>query len=645
LSTLIENDQRSPVADGTHLRYRPDLDGLRALAVLAVVGSHVSLRSFDGGYVGVDVFFVISGYLIGGILLREVGRQGRVNYVDFYERRIRRIFPALLAMLLAVAIVTYLVLLPKDLLNFAKMGTSALLFSANIYLSRSGGYFDFEAANNFLTHTWSLGVEEQFYIVLPPFLMLFRSRIANGRIRSVIAWTAAISFAISVPAVYFAPTGSFYLLPTRIWELMAGVLAYLYGPQVCRLAGRWQSVLAAIGLVAILLPIALYTRRTLFPGLSALPPCLGAALIIATGSTFVHRMLSWRVCVLIGQISYSLYLWHWPIVVYNKMYPFSPQHERLMKLGVIGLSLVIAYLSWRWIETPFRKGRFKPSRAGVFWFAGVCSAAFLAFFLLISVTNGAAYRFSPFEQQIASYRQSGGSLQHFRVGKCFIEKPTAASEPDWDACLKPDPARPNYLLLGSSLMAQLHDGLSEVYPEIHFLQATSPNCNIKDPAEAPGREGCSVLMHYIFADYLAHNKIDAVMFQVEPEDTTPEELTAAIGFFRQRGIRVYVIGSQVNYDLPGPALAIASLRDPKGFRLTDHVTDVTDEDDPHKSVAQAAGATWLSMREALCNTGACRILAAPGVPMETDQEHLTYDGTLFVARNWRSRGLLLPSSR
>jgi peptidoglycan/LPS O-acetylase OafA/YrhL len=629
--------------DAFHLRYRRELDGLRAIAVLAVVASHIQLHFFDGGFVGVDVFFVISGYLIGSILLREVAAKGRIDYAEFYERRIRRIMPALLTMLVAVAAVAYLVFLPKDLIEFSKMGAAALLFSANIYLSRSGGYFDFEAANNFLTHTWSLGVEEQFYIVLPPLLMLFRRKVANGTIGTLIAWIAGISFAVSIPAAYLAPTGTFYLLPTRIWELLLGTLTYLHAGRIGRLSPRMQGVLAWIGLLAICLPIVFYSRQIVFPGLSALPPCAGAALLIATGATLVHRMLSWRGCVLIGQISYSLYLWHWPIVVYNRMYPLS-SNPHVVKLAILALSLAIAYGSWRWIETPFRQGRLRPSRKTLFALSGGLSGAVLIFFLAIVMTRGAAYRFSPAEQGIASYRQSGGSIEHFRVGQCFIERPTEANLPDWNECLKPDPSRPNYLLLGSSLIAQLRDALQQTYPGIHFLQATSPSCAVRSPASQDGGKGCPALMRFIFADYLAHTQVDAVLFQVEPGDPSPETLSSVLDFFRERGIRVYAIGSQVQYERPEPALAIASISSPRtsqGFRLEDHFREDPRKDEAtYRAAIEREGGTYLSMFETLCPDGHCRAFAEPGIPMETDQEHLSYAGALYVARAWRDRGVL-----
>ncbi len=636
-------DPSLPAGEATHLRYRADLDGLRALAVLAVVASHIELSFCRGGFVGVDVFFVISGYLIGGILLREVAARGRIDYLDFYERRIRRIFPALLAMLAAVTVVAYETFLPIDLTAFAKMGAAALLFSSNFMLAHSGGYFDFSAANNYLTHTWSLGVEEQFYIVLPPLLMLLRRRVADRSIGKVILWLAVLSFAASMPATRLYPTWSFYLLPTRFWELLAGVLAYLYAPRLAGLSRAMQTALALLGLFCILAPIALYTPFTSFPGLAALPPCLGAALLIATGSTLVHRALSWRVAVLIGQFSYSLYLWHWPLIVYFRMHPFTHEHTRLAKLAIVTAALAIGYASWRWIETPFRKGRFKPSRGRLFALAAGLSGCALAAFLAFGLTHGAAYRFTPQEQQIAAYRDTAGSEAHYRSKTCFLEEGSARQLPDWNTCLAPDPRRPNVLLLGSSLIAQMHDALAAAYPEMHFLQATSPNCELQSPQSPNRTPGCAALMHYIFTDYLPHHRVDAVIFQVAPDQTQPQALADVLAFFRRQGTRVYVVGSQVSYTVPGPDVAISALRHPATYRPQSQFAAAMGKDTSElRDLTRNAGATYISMFDILCPGQSCKLFAAPGVPMEMDQAHLTYQGTEYVAQAWRARGYLLP---
>lgn len=629
-------------AEAFQTRYRPDVDGLRAVAVLSVVASHIGLRFSGGGFVGVDVFFVISGFLIGSILLREVEQNGRINYGRFYERRVRRIMPALLAMLLATTAVVYLRLLPKDLINFSEMGATTLLFSSNIFLTHSVGYFDSDAAFNFLTHTWSLGVEEQFYIAFPPALMLFRWMAGKQRLGLMISIVALISFAISIPFAHIAPTGTFYLLPTRIWELLLGTMTFVFARPLGRLPQWVQWILAWTGMAAIALPIIFYSSTTVFPGLSALPPCAGTALLIGTGGTWIHKVLSLRPSVVIGQISYSLYLWHWPINVYNRLYPFPNFGNRhVTNYALFFAPMVIAYVSWRWIETPFRYGRRKPGRTKLFAMMGGASAVLLALFLFVGLTRGAAYRFTPEERQIADYEQNGGSMEHFRVDNCFVMRPTAENLPKWNECLSLDKNKPNYLLIGSSYVAQMYEALQATYPEFHFLQATAPNCPMQPLSAKPTLEGCGALMHFLFADYLLHHHVDAVLFDVEWGEPTPDGLRALVEFFRERGTKTYVMGPQIQYDQPGPALAIAYLREPEKLVVRDHVSgDPAKENEAYRSATESAGGTYLSMFDTLCPDGKCQILAEPGIPMESDRSHLTYAGSVYVARSWRIRLLV-----
>jgi peptidoglycan/LPS O-acetylase OafA/YrhL len=602
--------------------------------------SHLQLHHLLGGFVGVDIFFVISGYLIGSILLLEVAQHGRINYLNFYERRIRRIMPALGVMLLVVGCVAYKGFLPTDLVDFSKTGIAAILFSSNIYLSRSSGYFDLKASDNLLTHTWSLGVEEQFYMFLPPLLTFFRRRVADGTIGRPILWIAAASFAASIPAAYLMPTGAFYLLPTRIWELLLGTLTYIYAPRLMR--PSIQAVLAGIGLLAICVPIYCYTTQTVFPGLAAFPPCAGAVLLIATGGTWIHRVMSRREFVLVGQMSYSLYLWHWPVIVYNRIYPgFSGEYPHTRKLLLCAVSMILGYISWRWVETPIRRGRLKPSRKTLFAWTGAVGASMLALLIALVFSGGAAFRFSPAEQNIASYRQIGGIMEHFRVGTCFVEEPSETNLPNWNDCLQPDPNRPNYLLLGSSVMAQLRDALEQTYPEIHFLQATAPSCDVQIP-DSSYSHGCAALMHYIFSDYLRRNHIDAVFFQVEPNLPSSRALSSVLDFCREHGIRAYVLGSPVEFNMPEPALAIEYARDPRKIDLASHIDATMSQDPIDRSVTLSHGGTYISMYDTICPAGRCRAFAAPNTPIASDQEHLTLPGTFFATRMWRAHDLLYP---
>lgn len=348
-----------------HFKYRPDIDGLRAIAVLAVVLYHAGLGC-PGGYVGVDVFFVISGYLITSLVLRDL-RQGTFSLADFWERRIRRILPALAVCVLTTLVAGYFLLLPDDLEALGKSAVAQTLMVANFYFWRTTNYFEGDNEEKPLLHTWSLAVEEQFYLFFPLLLLLLFRFSPFHRTRHLIALLLAlsgISLGISLWGVAHQPFATFFLLPTRAWELLCGamiaVLPAAFTPQ-----SRWlREGSSWLGLSGILLPIWLYNEQTPFPGLAALPPCLGSALLIwanrpttsgpLSAQTLPARLLSLRGVVLIGLISYSLYLWHWPVMAYNK-YLGNPNLAETKAWVLFVLSFVLALMSWRYIEKPFRK--------------------------------------------------------------------------------------------------------------------------------------------------------------------------------------------------------------------------------------------------------------------------------------------------
>lgn len=338
-----------------HRSYRSDIDGLRTVAVMSVILYHAGVHGLGGGYVGVDIFFVISGYLIGRILVQE-STSGRFSIVRFYERRVRRIFPALFTMLLATLAACTVVYLPLDYKFFAQSAAAAASFWANIYFYLRTGYFEPGAEIQPLLHTWSLAVEEQYYLVFPLLVAALGKR--SVRLLShVILGLLIASLAFSIYQVRSNPSGAFFLPWGRMWELLVG--AWLAtAPRGAKASAGWRQVASLAGWALMLVPILSYTPLTRFPGETALPPVLGAALMIwageGTSRPWGNRLLSTAPMVFIGQISYSAYLWHWPIVVLWKYIGFqAPQGMGL--LAYLALTLGLAWVSWRWIEAPFRR--------------------------------------------------------------------------------------------------------------------------------------------------------------------------------------------------------------------------------------------------------------------------------------------------
>jgi peptidoglycan/LPS O-acetylase OafA/YrhL len=365
--------------------YRPEIDGLRAIAILVVVLYHAGL-GFPGGFIGVDVFFVISGYLITSLILKDLQNE-RFSLRNFWERRIKRIVPAATVLVVSVLVAGWFLLLPDDYADLGRSALSQAVFGANIYFYKTLDYFDAAADEKPLLHTWSLAVEEQFYLLFP-FVVVLLLRSAFFRTRKglilLFASGALASFALSVWSVKVAPLASFYLLPSRSWELLLGsVIALVPRPPDLRAKNWIFGVLAWSGVAAIVLASTVYTSDTPFPGIAALLPVIGAALFIwasnrheCMGSGFSARaLLATRPAVFIGLISYSLYLWHWPLLAFATYIgvvglPLST------RLGLVFLSFVLAVLSWRFVETPLRHGA-SISRSRIYA-GGVASVAVIA---------------------------------------------------------------------------------------------------------------------------------------------------------------------------------------------------------------------------------------------------------------------------
>jgi peptidoglycan/LPS O-acetylase OafA/YrhL len=354
------------------MNYRPDIDGLRALAVLSVVFCHVGL-GFPGGYVGVDVFFVISGYLITCLMLKDV-EAGTFSLAHFWERRIRRILPALVFVVAASFVAGWFISSPTAYNAFGRSVCELVIMKANVHFSHDLGYFAASAETKPLLHTWSLAVEEQFYLSIP-LLFWFAVRFLRRRwLLPVLILLTAVSFGLSVYGVAGRNPKTYFALTARAWELLAGViLAVIVHDRslVRRTIGVWRrELLATAALMGIVVPLFFYHDKTPFPGLAALPPVLGTVMLIAMGAeaerkTLVHRLLSNPAAVYVGLISYSLYLWHWPLIVYFKSVHVAPL-SMLERAAIVSASIGLADITRRLVETPFRTRKLLSGRVPVF---------------------------------------------------------------------------------------------------------------------------------------------------------------------------------------------------------------------------------------------------------------------------------------
>ena len=370
------------------IRYRADIDGLRAVAVCSVLLFHADLGILPGGFVGVDVFFVISGYLITSIILTEMER-GQFSILNFYERRIRRIAPALAVVIAASIVIGWFVLTPQDYQQFGRSVIAAAAFYSNFYFNANTGYFAPTAETQPLLHTWSLGVEEQFYVLAPGFLLLLaRARTRQWRM-TIFFGLLTLSLAISACGVAEGYKSAFYLLPSRAFELMMGMaLALGFLPPIRSTATR--QILGVAGVIMIAGAVLFYSGETPFPGFAALVPCLGTALVIHSGSaedTAAYKFLAIRPIVFVGKLSYSLYLWHWPLLAFA-VYEFGPNLQSHHRLALLGLAFTLSVVSYFYVEQPVRRKELLRAQLSVFAAGTVSLFCCLAFAGLVHYLQG-----------------------------------------------------------------------------------------------------------------------------------------------------------------------------------------------------------------------------------------------------------------
>jgi peptidoglycan/LPS O-acetylase OafA/YrhL len=632
-------------------RYRPEIDGMRTLAVLAVVLFHARVPGFSAGFAGVDVFLVISGYLIAGLILRE-SDAGTFSLARFYERRVRRILPALLAMLAATALAG-LTLLPGDLRQFGASLVAITAFLSNFLFARASGYFGLSADASPLLHTWSLAVEEQFYLFFPALLLLARRAGPRG-LRVLLIAVTALSFSYSVWKTGTDPIAAFYSPASRAWEFLAGALlaAVVARPPPGRATG---DAAALIGLGLIGASIMLLHAGTPFPGVRAIPVVAGSVMLLwgmmAEGSRMA-RALSLRPLVAIGLISYSLYLWHWPMIVFGSYYVLDPHVQAVTRLAMAALAFPVAWLSWRFIERPFRAPRLLLSRRSLFTGTIAASGALALYGGAVYVADGLPNRFDETARRLSErgpqpdYGCANRSIDDMRRNaSCLI----GGTGP-----------RPSFLLWGDShaavyfpaldALARRH-GVSgydaaklgcpalipirpeNIRPEKRMLRAGKLDaCDAHNAqvmqfiAETRPRV---VLLAADWAAYSAGKR--AVAGASDPYEVAFETGVAKL---RALGIRVFVVqdvpgatfaepGALAKAYLTGTTVALepnltAYLRRESGFR------DVTAD------LQRRGLIDVIDPAARLCDRKSCRVTDC-GYPLYYDSNHLSARGALFVA--------------
>jgi peptidoglycan/LPS O-acetylase OafA/YrhL len=626
--------------------YREDIDWLRAIAVLSVVAFHFEAPVY-GGFVGVDIFFVISGYLITGIIQAEL-KAGTFSFARFYERRVRRLLPALYAMVALTALPSFHYLLTSERAEFFRSVASVVTFTSNFFFWLQTGYFDHAAAEKPLLHTWSLAVEEQFYLALPLLLWALISLTRGRRLALpiILGVVSVISFA---SAVWLMKSGysaaAFFLSPPRAWEFLVGGLVASEDFAVLR-QPRVRAIMRTVALVVLVIPIFGLRQGPGFPGLNALAPCIGACLFIWSGigvpSPQRSRFSPLEVVRFFGKISYSLYLWHWPLFTFARFSKASLVLDATDRLLLFALTVAISWASWRYVEQPFRERRLAPTRGGAFGVAALASACLIA----AGVVGANFSAPSEADRNALQFDTYNGYAyaRVFRAGVCF-DPPKGVFGA---ACLAPAAGKANWLLWGDSFAAQYSGGLRGVVEtkDAHLLQATQPACMPTLNAARQGDANCRNLATQVEA-FFGETRPDLVIMAGDwleygrggRFDGVIADLASTISTLTDKGIAVVLLGPAVQFKAPLPSMLMrAELRGVEA-RADDFVLPDIFAFDARMRAAlpeRSKFFSFLSVVDAVCPARQCPLTLEDGVPFAWDHAHLTAEGSDYVA------GKILP---
>ncbi|HEY6456404.1 MAG TPA: acyltransferase family protein [Steroidobacteraceae bacterium] len=649
---------------GQHITYRPYIDGLRALAVLSVLGFHAFPREVTGGFIGVDIFFVISGFLISSIIYGAL-RKDDFNYVEFYVRRIRRIFPALLIVLGTCLVAGWFVLLPQDYKQLGRQIAAGAGFSSNILLWTQAGYFDTGAAVKPLLHLWSLGIEEQFYLLWPLLIaFLFRR---TRHLALIIAALLLSSFACNLAFVHRDPSATFYLPMTRLWELLGGaLLAYLtmfHGgdsiaqPQAAD-ASQYHGVdlrgeaLAWAGVLLIAAALLFIDKNTEFPGWWALLPTVGTLLIIAARHAWLNRViLSNRVLVFVGLISYPLYLWHWVLLAFMRirLYHDGAEAPRSERIAALVLSFLLAWLTYMLIENPLRFGA-RPARKALvlLLLMGVIGISGLA----VDRSDGAALRYPPQIRPLAGFDYDSERERYdaeYAGRGCFIDALDRSFADLGAQCIEPPDGRRRLLVLwGDSHAASLYSGLKAIQGEgadFRIAQFTMAACPPILEHTFARRIACRPFNDAAFARIKAL-KPDIVVLEATwwwYSDASPEAdrlnlaaLQATVRRLSLAGVsRVVVFGVLPQWEIAQPKVGMKLWVDTRSLPERTNAYLVAESERMDSLVREAVSTTravFVSPIDALCTERGCLLTTnrSTWTPVAWDAAHLTDAGSDYL---------------
>ena len=666
---MVEPASQAAPAPTPSPAHRADIDGLRGIAVLSVFAVHSIPDAVHGGFIGVDVFFVISGYLICLLTLQAQAEQ-RFSMLTFYARRIKRIVPALLLVLLVCLLFAVTLAFPRETREVGKHVAGGAAFVSNLLLWTEAGYFDQSSEFKPLLHLWSLGIEEQFYLVWP----LLALALGRWRQRAALLIMLALvaSFALNLVFVESKPKGTFFLPVTRFWELLIGVALahcnhWVQGGPVAWLARCWRmtppltlvltNACSAAGAVALGLGVVLIDKNDHFPGAWALLPTLGTAALIAAGpqAWINRRVLSDSVLQFYGRISFSLYLWHWPLLTFPLLLGY--RLEWLGLVALLGLSVVLAFFTQRWIEAPARHSQRAPFT--VPWLlAGLCSVGLAG--IALSASDGMLWRY-PSPMRPVAMAQAQDDYVHYRVGHCFLRSEQEAR--GWtEDCIDAAPAGgPLVWLWGDSHAAALYPGLRREQVQAQRRAQTEPStpgpwrlaqttAALCPPMPGPTRRfspPCSQNQQRALALIGQHRPQVVILAGAwtlyrqpnDPDDSALDGLRDTIARLKSLGVRhVVVVGPLPQWRVPLPGLLL------KHWRADGELPATLTEgllpapfalEPPLRALVEGAGATFYSVQNQLCTEFGCKttVMDSQGwTALSFDESHLTVAGSALVAQ-------------
>lgn len=598
---------------------------------------HAGFNTFSGGFVGVDIFFVISGYLISGILFSEL-ETGRFSLAGFYERRARRILPALFTVLFSCLLFAWFWLLPKDLTEFSLSLASVPVFISNIFFWQTSGYFSHAAELHPLLHTWSLALEEQYYLFFP-LLLTALWRFGRQRVLTVFIVIFLISLAAAEWVSARMPSASFYLLPTRIWELLAGVFAafFLRGKPFLSVSKTVDEAGSSAGLFLLLYSFFVFDNATPFPGIYALIPVVGTVLIIlfANRQTFTGRFLGTRVLTGLGLISYSAYLWHQPLLAFYKYRSIQEPGPYILG-SLVFLAIFLAYFSWKYIEKPFRD-RSIYSRKKIFFLGLTGSLFFIAVGLAGYMIRGYESRLNDAQRKVLNYLPYMRELTKSER-ECFA-RPEQSYDSFPEAC-KASGVPDAYLLWGDSHAATFSFGFRKKVT--HVAQYTASSCPPFKDAETKDRVHCREINDYVMKE-IAVRKFPKIFLLANWSEYPggADSIRKTIEYIKQvsPSSEVTVIGSLPQWHLLLPVLLIktAEYSEENQYRVNPELPKLRALDSGIAAEAAAAGASFLSALDILCREDKClTTISYEGevVPTACDKVHLTEASSLFIAEKF-----------